>query len=406
MSPTTLERPELDQDSLVGLEAYRLRLQAQNGGSGDSPQPPKQSGDRPWYRKVPWIAVVIVGVLLAIAAVVLVTTLGDDSKQSAKPPTVAPQQIPGAETLSGTAAQRAAVNRYLQGLGWKRNEYSFRITQPANANRGPQAVSEKPIFTIGQLKTWLRSGSPRAKAYLAVVRTRTTKSDFQQIAAGNGFVRVQFRKSGIYTRNSSFGASGVTVFGSRTARAAGDVVFYHVRTRPVQLKDGSFKLAGYVVGMSATRGACGNPGVVFKPQRAVPPAPPKPPTPPSGKTPSGSQPGSGRIPEETHPPQPGGDKLGGGRPQQRGGNYGDEYRRVPGTPSTPKTRPVSPKNPPVITPPETGGEIKPGQQGPATDPSGAPPSQPSAPPTPQASEPPSSTPPPAPEQDAPPPPAP
>lgn len=45
-------------------------------------------------------------------------------------------------------------------------------------------------------------------------------------------------------------------------------------------------------------------------------------------------------PRGRHPAQPGGDGLGGGRPQQQGGQYGDTYRRVPGTPDTPTTRPI------------------------------------------------------------------
>ncbi len=130
--------------------------------------------------------------------------------------------------------------------------------------------------------------------------------------------------------------------------------------------------------------------------------------PPAAPPKGGPGPGPGPSPEGRHPAQPGGDNLGGGRPQQQGGSYGDTHRRVPNTPATPKRRPVIQPDTPVRTPSGTGGEIKPNDPPPQSDSGGGTVTQPTAPPTPQPSEPPntgpSATPPPPPESGAPPPP--
>lgn len=78
----------------------------------------------------------------------------------------------------------------------------------------------------------------------------------------------------------------------------------------------------------------------------------------------------------------------------------------------PDPTPADPADPPVVTPPDTGGEIKPGGTGPATDPGGNGPAQPTQPPTQQPDIPPNTNPggtgpgsqPPPPEEGAPPPP--
>ncbi|MEX2210047.1 MAG: hypothetical protein WD603_00765 [Patescibacteria group bacterium] len=145
-------------------------------------------------------------------------------------------------------------------------------------------------------------------------------------------------------------------------------------------------------------------------RKQLPPAiPPKQPS-------DGPGPGPGPSPEGRHPAQPGGDNLGGGRPPQRGGDYGDTHRRVPNTPATPKRRPIIQPDTPVRTPPGTGGEIKPSDPPPQSDSGGGTVTEPTAPPTPQPSEPPAmiplplppewgAPPPPPAEQGAPPPPS-
>ncbi len=294
-----------------------------------------------------------------------------------------------------TRENRKAVRTYLDAKGFGPNSYCFDICVKHTVDRGATAVAEQALLTNEDLVQWVNSDSERAKQTRERARRLLSPANYDRFLSGRGHVRVQFTKPISYSQTTQFVDGQMSlVTGGRDVQA-GDILFVFV----AEEKSSGGRTESKVDDNGSVRGDCGNGHSVPSPQGGPPPGGP------------GPGPGPGPEPEGRHPPQPGGDELGGGRPPQEGDQYGDEHRRIPGTPGTPRRRPIIDPDTPVRTPPGTGGEIRQGDPPPQNDSGGGTVTGPTAPPTPAPGptpgvEPPSTTPAPPPAQGAPPPPPP
>ncbi|MDP4000494.1 MAG: hypothetical protein Q8Q11_03675 [bacterium] len=360
-------------------------------------EPPKGGKSHSDMRKYVIAGSALLVVVLLIAAIFAVNGGGEAIEASVtgeESQAIQPGDVPGSDEPSGTQTERTAATNYLIEKGYQVGQFSFTVEKPMNTDRGAASVSEEPVCTVAKLKRWIQSGSERAKAYLQYAKENLPEVDYDRVRRGEGFVRVQLLVPSEYTKNSYFTEGRVVATTADRSVEAGDIVFLYT-SKPVErkLENGRTEPVSEVREMGNTRCQCGNGGAVPVPVSG-PPAPPVT-VPPPGIT--------------RHPPT---EKEVPGKPQVPIWSFDDPHSAGHGADLPPKSesdyqgpppRHV-PANPPVVTPPGTGGKIPPGSSPPQNDSAGGTVTQPTAPPTPQPSLPPSTSPPPPPEQGAPPPP--
>lgn len=330
------------------------------------------------------IVAVILVVVAIIAIVVSNNPPGNSQAQSGTPAaTIAPEKVSGGNQPSGTPAQRAAVSKWLAKYDWKRSEYSFRIVAPVSVERGANSVSAKPVITKKELVSFINGDSKRSKAYRVYVRKHMSAAQYRKVLQGDGFVRVQLLTPATYVAGSYLRGGEVYFTNAPRGVKKGDVLWVYApsvkvtRTQP----DGS-KVTVTVTKVRQvgnTRAGCGNGHSVPRPSRSVPKAPPVSIPPTSVLRHKDSRSLSDLVKAYGRKFVFGPTKRQNGEHYTYGDDRSDKYppHKVAKDPADAKDKspivnkpnPPKPGDPPVVTPPSTGGNT--GQGAPQQDQGGS-----------------------------------